>query len=438
MDIEAKIRSLKKKEVATLFLICYGQSNPQISLALNEPSKTTSSRITRIYKKLEITGDDQEKRISLLRDYCPTVKNIITNIDDLRFWVPYYPTPEVKAKYEIIEVETRDEDEGDDDQDNEEVNEWVLPLPPGPPSQEPPTPPPPQPPPPEKRDTVPIKFVRQLMLIFLGIIGVLVLVIIWLIFFRYPPENPPISANNPAIVSASTLGVLTTDIAVVPTQTSVAISESLTRTPQPSVAPTSTLTAVPSSTPTITQTPAPSQTPTETPVPSPTLTILMRDTFDDGLDQWQVLTGDPLIVNGELTGKEGQTSWLATGDPNWRNIKVEILTTPTGCAAYYDTPIFIAVRFVDMNNMLGFKYDSCTFIWYEKVNGRWSIIPNTQAKASGEQQTIDIIANGDQYSAYTQGMQINSFYDNKFKSGRVAVLIGEGMTIDEITIYQLP
>ena len=97
MDVEAKIRSLKKKEAATLFLICYGQSNPQISEALKEPIKTTSSRITRIYKKLEITGDDQEKRIILLQDYCPVVRKIIINIDDLRFWVPTFATTEVRT-----------------------------------------------------------------------------------------------------------------------------------------------------------------------------------------------------------------------------------------------------------------------------------------------------------------------------------------------------
>lgn len=96
MNLEAKIKSLTKKEAATLFLICCGQVNKDISEALKEDVKTTSSRITKIYKKLEVPGEDDEKRINLWRDYCPMVKKVIPNFEVLRTWTPVYPTQEIK------------------------------------------------------------------------------------------------------------------------------------------------------------------------------------------------------------------------------------------------------------------------------------------------------------------------------------------------------
>ena len=47
-----------------------------------------------------------------------------------------------------------------------------------------------------------------------------------------------------------------------------------------------------------------------------------EDDFDDGLsDAWEIVQGNPIVVNGMLS--TDQNTWLMVGDPSWKNYSIE-------------------------------------------------------------------------------------------------------------------
>ena len=55
------------------------------------------------------------------------------------------------------------------------------------------------------------------------------------------------------------------------------------------------------------------------------LEVIFEDDFEDGLsDNWEIVSGNPIVVNGMLTAD--QDTWLLVGDQSWKNVSVEFNT----------------------------------------------------------------------------------------------------------------
>ena len=98
--------------------------------------------------------------------------------------------------------------------------------------------------------------------------------------------------------------------------------------------------------------------PTESPTPRATATpqaaILFEGDFEDGLsDAWEVISGNPVVVNGMLTAD--QNTWVAVGDPTWTDYSVEFRASSK--YAYYNWGSnFTAVRMNGIENMYVYEW----------------------------------------------------------------------------------
>ncbi len=160
----------------------------------------------------------------------------------------------------------------------------------------------------------------------------------------------------------------------------VAITQVITQVlPQPTTPPA--LAVVPTGVPSIvpTDTLPPTQAPTFTAVPTvfvpPANRILFQDNFDSGLNSaWQLISGQPSIVNGALTTSED--TWLKLSDSSWKNFTITIEMTGNDCwfSSSYNA---IGVRGKATNNMVAFRWANCENEWDVVTSGNWKQVANS-------------------------------------------------------------
>lgn len=366
---------LKKKEVVTVFLICIGKTNADISLMLQEDEKTTASRITRIYKKLEIGGEGEEKRYELQRRFAPIVRKHIKSQDDFIFWVPKKPS---KAKSDA-------DNKIDNDNPligNNENEDFIPLLPFGSTKQLPPIEPP------ERRFGDILKWIV--------IIGLL-LVVGYLLITKYIPSGTTLIPDFQAPENPL----------------------NITQIPQASVTPEETSTSA--------------NTLTEASKP----TILFEDNFDKGISpDWRDEDGnpftgnDPYTVDGKLTTKNGFTARF--GDETWKNYKIQFTVYDWVCSSYKN--ISVGVRAKDKNNMLALFGMACHQDWNEVINGKWTPIPHAEVAGGNTPYKYELIVTGDDYQLVGSPNLNYKGYPN----GMIYLFMTPGRIIDDFKITQLP
>lgn len=406
MDKEQKLRTLTKKEIATLYLICQGLTNPQIVKALHSTEKTIGTRITKIYLKLEIEGDDQQKRLILQREYCPFVRKF--SDEDLRYWVPEYPSPEVKIKYEIIEYQYPEPESEPDDE---------------------PEPPyiPPKPPKPRADETyVSSRVIRRLILLFLAIITILVVGFAILYFF-FPPEKPLIPIAPPLKTSTQTPESLIETV-ITPTAANGMKTEEVIL----PAASTHTSTVTPSMTPAPSSTPEPTLTATATETPLPPF---FYDDFDQGpKPDWVILSDEINFVGGEavFTGNYGGWMYVAAPDSPDFVLEYKLTNNSSGNWGYMVSPAF-----VDPNNYYGFRSTCCDQLWIISQNGRYAYIGDILHNNNLSDQTAIMTVNGSNIDLVINGIIFPSGFNNKIESGLIGFYVDGATRLDEVKITVL-
>lgn len=165
--------------------------------------------------------------------------------------------------------------------------------------------------------------------------------------------------------------------------------------------------------------------------------ILFEDDFEDGLsDEWDVVSGNPLIVNGKLT--TDQDTWLLVGDPNWENVSVEFNTnferSTFGTGTSFNG---IGVRVKDIDNMYFIRWGEYQDGIFIIDDGNWNELPNTGYDVVDKEVNLRITVVDGQVALYDNGIKALSFFDTRFKSGRVAVHIFTNSTFDDFRIKEI-
>lgn len=179
--------------------------------------------------------------------------------------------------------------------------------------------------------------------------------------------------------------------------------------------------------------------PTESPTPEatapPQADILFEDDFEDGLsDAWEVISGNPIVVNGMLTAD--QDTWLMVGDPSWENYSIEFDTdSPVGWISQGFN--VIGVRAEDIDNMYAYKWAEYEGYSYFVEEGHWSEIPQSEYNVENEGSNLMINVIDGQIALYENGMKATSFFDSRFKNGRIALRIFPEATIDNFKVKEI-
>ena len=210
-----------------------------------------------------------------------------------------------------------------------------------------------------------------------------------------------------------------------PSPTPLPPTHTFTPSQTPTITPTPTITLIPSST--VTPTFTPSLTPTIEPG-----TILFEDDFDDGLDPaWSILSGSPTVVNGKLTASG--TTWLAIGDVFWTNYKIEFDADSDN---FWNA---IGLRVESLGNMVAFYWHDFYRKWEVVVNGDRDVVPGTETSMDSKGLThFEILAEGNTFTVYINGMQVPIINDTRYPNGRIALRIGHYSVFDNFKVTKLP
>lgn len=179
--------------------------------------------------------------------------------------------------------------------------------------------------------------------------------------------------------------------------------------------------------------------PTESPTPEatapPQADVLFEDDFEDGLsDAWEVISGNPIVVNGMLTAD--QDTWLMVGDPSWENYSIEFDTdSPVGWISQGFN--VIGVRAEDIDNMYAYKWAEYEGYSYIVEEGNWSEIPQSEYNVENAGSNLMINVIDGQIALYENGMKATSFFDSRFKNGRIALRIFPEATIDNFKVKEI-
>jgi len=202
-----------------------------------------------------------------------------------------------------------------------------------------------------------------------------------------------------------------------PTQAQAQIQEEPTQIIQPTAIPTN----------------AETSTPAPTPLPKPV--ILFEDDFEGGLsDAWEVVSGNPVVVNGMLSSD--RDTWVVVGDPAWTNYSVEFDADTFSNWYNWGYNVF-GIRIQDIDQMYAYKWTTEQTEWYVIENGDWNVMPQSDQRLGSGMKNFRIVANGDSITMYVDGVNVYSFYSNKYPQGRVGFLIGAETIIDNFKIKEI-
>jgi len=415
-DISVKdaLRTLTKTEAKVLYLKCRGLKYEEIGGSLDYSIEWVQLHMSNVYRKLGIDAAmHHTKRGEILKQvFCPALAEIVGDkgIDEIN-WPPDVPHPEPFLPLLPAVIEDRIREELDKSLATvEPIKVISAPSP---------------------------RITRPRWIVFLGaIISVLSIGLcafaFWyaINFLRQSPSIGLISTSTNVAIINPTLTEF------IPTQT---ITPSPT-TPKPTGTPTPTL--EPTFTPTTTYTPEPTSTSTNTPEPTVTLTpipILFADDFNSGISpQWQVVSGNPIVVNGALSATEN--TWLVVGNSSWKNYSIEFDGDCSEVDLWWRNGCNVGTRLQDLNNMIYFSWTDKEFLWIIIKNGKKTEISGSYFKTWqwSPPYKVKVIVNGNQYASFINGAQTSSFIYGSFPQGKIGIYIDKDSTVDNFKIISLP
>ncbi|MEM2126045.1 MAG: helix-turn-helix transcriptional regulator [Candidatus Methanosuratincola sp.] len=442
-QIKIELLSLTPAQKQILRLRCHNLKMREIADILGISIKGVEDHLSQIYSKLDNLGDKtlsyNVRKMILLRDYCPPLRKILEEQGGIKPPPDKEPEQEkiipppdkvkdttgeitreiVVANPATIDI-VREEREIEESGADEEFIK-IPPLPP-PPGND------------KGSGSVPIWFVRRLILIFLAII-IFLLAGFAIIYFFFPPENPPATTQTLEAHAAIAEGI----VVAPPTETEPPTP--IPRTPQP-ISPTNTP-ETPTHTP---ETPSPTPTetasPTDTLTPTPTPEIIFYDDFSGDLSKWTQLGFPPyypnhraVIANEAMTTTDSYGTWVVANIPAETNYKIIINFKGNGCGGSSN---YFSPAFIDNSNMIAFVADACQYLW-GYTNGRPSLstYPDTRgANGVGESEVI-ITVEGKKLSAILNKLDAGSVYNDMYPQGVIAIFIRIGDIIKDVTVIAL-
>jgi hypothetical protein len=179
----------------------------------------------------------------------------------------------------------------------------------------------------------------------------------------------------------------------------------------------------------------PTETSAPVPTPLPKPAILFEDDFEQGLsDSWEVISGNPVVVNGMLSSD--RDTWILVGDPNWTNYSVEFDADTYSNWYSWGYNVF-GIRVQDIDKMYAYKWTTEQTEWYVVENGDWDAMPQSDQRVGTGMKNFRMVANGDSITMYIDGVNVYSFYSDKYPQGRVGFLIGAETIIDNFKIKEI-
>lgn len=220
---------------------------------------------------------------------------------------------------------------------------------------------------------------------------------------------------------------------------SVATQSSLQKTitaPTVTALPTHTSLPTEASTPTVTSTPTARPIPTASPTPTntsiPTPTPLLKDDFNAGLAPvWKVRSGNAVVVNEQLTAD--QQTWLTVEGSSWTDYQIEFEADASDCWLSRVGNV-LAVRVVDLDNMIAFMWEDCESAWYVVKDGKWNEVPQSRHGTGYGLLKLTITAEGNKFTARVGDNRISSFFDNTYLQGSIALRLDAKTVIDNFIV----
>jgi hypothetical protein len=204
-------------------------------------------------------------------------------------------------------------------------------------------------------------------------------------------------------------------------------------TPSPSITPSPTV-----SIPTITPSPSDTPQPTNTPRPE-SLSI----NFTHGMpDTVKPIYGNYSFIGGALVTSDQVADWtlLEIGDDNWQNYQVYIETERSG-SCFGPDAFNISAHAKDQDNMVMLGWNYCEGQWWEYLNGnrlaRGYELPGFAGGSNGK-FNVRYVADGGNFSVYINSKKFSEYYDERFVTGKIYILLHHRITLYSILITPLP
>ncbi len=384
-----KLKLLSKREFEILKLYCEFHEYKEIAKMLFVSESAVKNYMGRIYVKLGLDQLPRRARFLAMGEiYCPALHDFekSTNFDKDLNAVETEPEPISQETMKKVE----DDDGGPLEIIKQEANKFV--------------------PPPDKINQ---GYKRRPNPFAIGFVIISLIAILFMGYSIYDRFWGTSAAQHGGTTSKiQTQVIADEENATVPTKAS-----------QPVVAPTNT-----------------DVVPTESPTPEatapPQADVLFEDDFEDGLSEaWEVISGNPIIVNGMLTAD--QDTWIAVGDPTWTDYSVEFKASSK--YVYYNWGSnFTAVRMNGMENMYVYEWVVSQSRWHIVENGEWNEVPQSEFRPGSDFVEYKIVIKGNSITTYIGGVQKLSFFDDKFSQGRVGIMITEETLVDNFKVKEIP
>jgi hypothetical protein len=419
-----KLAKLTGAHVEVMYYRCLDKNVSEITDILKKENEGTIwSRFTRIFRLLEISGEDE-----LVTEYCPIFQEFIKSEDDLKNWgtirseilrqawaLPSQSENEIPSEASPLPEEEKASLESREKQEKLEAGSTTSGFES-----------------PELQDNT--KTGQE----------------------QLEPSHRPIWAliAIPALILCLLcVGTFSFGARFLPTLLGEVVTPNETLAIQ---APSNTAASLPTETPpdlpsetrmpTLTDTPIPftptNPTPTLTNLPTETATLqpsaLFETDFESGFPAGMEYVRDDLdIVNGELIAHE--YTLLGFGNETWKNYQVEYEARKNPyCWQLQNNGV--AAHALDQEDMAMWSWNYCETGWFEIVNGNWTIIAHEDGLPvnPGTMNTIKLVANNGNFEIYINNRKVSSYFDDKYLQGKAYILVTNSSVIDNIRISQLP
>jgi hypothetical protein len=275
---------------------------------------------------------------------------------------------------------------------------------------------------------------RFTLWIALGVVGIIGVVVLILILGRNETDNqvgiaPPIDVALVDVTGTAQPLSQSDPFASEPTATLPPVA-SPSNTLQPTEIAQVVLTDTPE--PANTNTPAPTLSPTNTPTLVP---LGIEDQFADGLSlDWEVLSGEPLILDQAYLTPGGNDLFIAIGDPRWTDYEIEIGIEAAISGTEHGN--FIALRMTD-DHLLALAFSGAGGRFWEYDATKWREVPGTvYGNGSLKGQTVRVVVEGNNVTAFVKGLQVKSI-TTMFPEGRVGLKIIKGSKITFFRVREI-
>lgn len=418
MDIKEALNSLNREEREILHRICAGEKRSQIGNRLDPKvhESTIYNRQREIYAKLQARGINPRRQ----EEYCHILDELVGN----------------PPNYNFVYIASTEEPEI--------VIEEPLPVP------EPTPQPQPQPsarplvvssntpvrPPESNRRSCLSTGIILVLLLIISVGAWQFVVSPWL----FGDTTIVVTSTSPATTAVSVAEASPTSVS--PTPESPTPESPATQAQNARIALEETQTAEFLLTPpTITNTPEPTMTTAPTMTPTPTQTVVPPNILDDFGDnqwdaEWEIIEGEPIIINGGLAGKNVAVTMII-GDNRWTDYAVEIQTQRI--IGWRDSNLVI-VRYTGREG-LAFSYTSDAYgvrsDAYELSDGKWSEIGNYNGELENGIGVFRIEVRGNAVFVLVNGQQVFSM-TTTIPAGRVGLKANENTQLTYFKVSPLP